>query len=40
MADTVQCPDCKKTVKVVRYGDGYVAHCCGKIIYSSKTKPK
>jgi len=34
------CPKCKKEVKIVRYGFGYVAHCCGRILYNSDKMPK
>ena len=33
------CPKCKKEVQIVRYGFGYVGHCCGEILYNAKEKP-
>ncbi len=39
-SDTVKCPECKKEAKLISYGGGYVAECCGKLIYNSKKKPR
>jgi len=33
------CPRCGKEVKVIHFGLGYVAFCCGKVVYNSKERP-
>lgn len=35
----VQCPHCGKDVKVISFGYGRVAACCGKIIYRDNEMP-
>jgi hypothetical protein len=36
----MKCPQCGKMVQIIPYGDGYIATCCGKIIYNAKTLPE
>ena len=33
------CPKCMKSVKVIPYGYGYIAICCGNLVYNSKEPP-
>ena len=35
--DTIKCPVCKRDVPIITFGDGYIATCCGKVLYNSKT---
>ena len=37
---TMKCPECGKEVEVRMFGNGYVACCCGKIIYNSDKRPE
>jgi len=36
----VKCPKCGAEVPLVRFGFGWVAHCCGEIIYNSDKEVK
>jgi endogenous inhibitor of DNA gyrase (YacG/DUF329 family) len=36
---TVKCPNCGKEVKIIPFGYGYMAICCGMILYDSKDEP-
>ena len=36
----MKCPECGKEVEIRMFGDGYVACCCGKIIYNSDKRPE
>ena len=36
----VKCPQCKKEAPVVHFGNGYIAVCCGKIIYRGDRPPE
>jgi len=36
----MKCPQCGKMVQIIPYSDGYIATCCGKIIYNAKTMPE
>jgi hypothetical protein len=36
----MKCPKCQKDVRIRPYGDGYVAVCCGQVIYNAKKLPE
>jgi endogenous inhibitor of DNA gyrase (YacG/DUF329 family) len=36
---TIKCPHCGKDVRLIQLGNGYLAVCCKKIIYSSYKLP-
>ena len=36
----VKCPQCKKEAPVIRFGNGYIAVCCKKIIYRGDRPPE
>lgn len=36
---TIRCPHCGKEVRLIRFGNGYTAICCEKIIYNSYKLP-
>jgi len=36
----MKCPECGEEVEVKMFGDGYVAYCCGNIIYNSDKRPE
>jgi len=36
----MKCPKCGKDVRIIPYGYGYVASCCGKVLYNAKTLPE
>ena len=36
----VKCPQCKKEAPVIRFGNGYIAVCCKKIIYRGDRLPE
>ncbi len=38
--DAITCPACKQAVAVVRYGNGWVGVCCGRLAYSGLTRPQ
>jgi hypothetical protein len=33
------CPKCQKEVKIIKFGGGYIAHCCGRILYNEEVRP-
>ncbi len=39
---TITCPSCKIEVKIISFGNGYVAVCpkCKKVIYNSEKLPE
>ena len=37
---TVKCPKCGREVYVIRYGNGYLAACCGRVLYSGEKLPE
>ncbi|MCX5810214.1 MAG: hypothetical protein NTX36_12735 [Proteobacteria bacterium] len=37
--ETITCPHCSKSVKLVRYGNGWVGTCCDRVVYNSQTLP-
>ena len=38
---TVKCPNCGREVKIISFGYGYMAICCGMILYNnSDESPK
>ncbi len=38
--DSVVCPSCKQDVTLIRYGNGWVGVCCGRLAYSGLTGKK
>lgn len=40
--ESVICPDCKKKLKVIHFGYGYMAVCfdCHKTVYDDRKNPK
>jgi uncharacterized paraquat-inducible protein A len=36
---TVKCPNCGREVNIISFGYGYMAICCGMILYDSKDEP-
>jgi len=36
----IPCPKCGKSARIRPYGDGYVATCCGQVIYNAKKLPE
>lgn len=37
---TIECPRCRKTVRIIQFGRGYVAVCCDWIIYHGDEPPR
>jgi len=36
---TVKCPNCGREVKIISFGYGYMAICCGMILYEGSDEP-
>jgi hypothetical protein len=36
---TIECPKCHKKVEIIQYGGGYLAVCCGWVIYNNFELP-
>jgi len=36
---TVKCPNCGREVKIISFGYGYMAICCGMIVYEGSDEP-
>jgi len=35
----VECPDCGKETKLIKYGKGWVGVCCNRVVFSSRQLP-
>ncbi|HOS05409.1 MAG TPA: hypothetical protein PK966_04990 [Syntrophorhabdaceae bacterium] len=38
-AETITCPKCGKTVKLISFGYGWVGVCCNSVVYNSDKLP-